>query len=191
MEPTVEWDVVVVGGINTDYLIRGHALPGPGMSLSGSAFLQAPGGKGANAAVSATRLGARTALIGRVGHDSRGRDLVDHLTAAAVHSVHVSLGGDAPTGAAVIQVNVQGQKQILAALGANLLLTVAEVDAAAATIRASRVLVAQLEAPVECVDAAVRIAAEAGVRVVFDPAPPVPLPAEWMSFARTGPRSKR
>jgi sugar/nucleoside kinase (ribokinase family) len=63
VEPTVEWDVVVVGGINTDYLIRAQALPGAGMSLGGDMFLEAPGGKGANAAVAAARLGARTALV--------------------------------------------------------------------------------------------------------------------------------
>jgi ribokinase len=181
MEPVVEWDVVVVGGINTDYLIRGRELPGPGMSLNGSAFLEAPGGKGANAAVAAARLGARTAIVGRVGRDIRGRALLGHVTGAGVHSVHVSLDDDAPTGAAVIQVDEQGQKQILAALGANLLLTVADVEAAAETIRASRVLVAQLEVPVECVSATVRIAAGAQVRIVFDPAPPVPLPDDLLA----------
>jgi ribokinase len=181
MEPVVEWDVVVIGGINTDYLIRGRPLPGPGMSLSGGTFLGAPGGKGANAAVAAARLGARTAILGRVGHDSRGGVLLDRLTADGVHSVHVNLDRDAPTGAAVIQVAHTGQKQILAALGANLRMTAADVDAAADTIRASRVLVAQLEVPVECVSAAIRIAADAGVRVVFDPAPPVSLPDDLLA----------
>ena len=77
MEPILEWDVVVLGGLNTDYLIRGPQLPGPGMSLEGDVFLEAPGGKGANAAVAAARLGARTAIIGRVGNDPRGRALVE------------------------------------------------------------------------------------------------------------------
>jgi ribokinase len=111
----------------------------------------------------------------------RGRALLDHLTRLGVHSVHVSLDGNASTGAAVIQVDEEGQKQILAALGANLLMKVADVEAAAETIRVSRVLVAQLEVPVECVNAAIRIAAEAGVRVVFDPAPPVPLPDDLLA----------
>jgi len=176
VESIVEWDVVVVGGINADYLIRGQALPGPGMSLGGDMFLAAPGGKGANAAVAAARLGARRALVGRVGSDARGRTLIARLTAESVHAVHVSLDQGAPTGAAVIQVDDNGQKQILAALGANLRLTVADVEATADTIRASHVLVAQLEVPVECVSAAARIANEAGVRIVLDPAPPRPLP---------------
>jgi ribokinase len=172
MEPALEWDVVVLGGINTDCLIRGRRLPGPGMSVSGDVFREAPGGKGANAAVAAARLGARTAIIGRVGHDKRGTGLLDHLTRGGVHAVHVSVDDHAPTGAAVIQVDQQGQKQTLAALGANLHLTAADVQAAADMIRASRVLLAQLEVRVECVTAAARIARAAGVRVILDPAPP-------------------
>jgi ribokinase len=182
MEPVLEWDVVVIGGINTDYLIRGRELPGPGMSLNGRVFLEAPGGKGANAAVAASRLGARPAIIGHVGHDQRGKTLIEHLTRAGVHAVHVTLDDDAaPTGAAVIQVDGNGQKQILAALGANLHLQVADVETAADTIRSSRVLVAQLEVPVECVSAAIRIASQAGVRVVFDPAPPASLPDDLLA----------
>jgi ribokinase len=150
------------------------------MSLNGGMFLEAPGGKGANAAVAAARLGARTALIGRVGDDVRGRALLDGLTLEGVHAVHVSVDDGAPTGAAVIQVDEQGQKQILAALGANLHLSVADIDAAADTIRASRTLVTQLEVPLECVSAAVRIAMDGGVRVVFDPAPPRPLPDDLL-----------
>jgi len=176
MEPLVEWDVVVIGGINSDYLIRGRRLPGPSMSLDGEQFLEAPGGKAGNAAVAAARLGARSAIVGCVGPDERGRLLVDGLTAEGVHVVRVSFEAHAPTGAAVIQVDGSGQKQILAALGANLQLTTRDVEAAADLIRSSRVLVAQLEVPVECVAAAIRIASDAGVRVVLDPAPPRTLP---------------
>jgi ribokinase len=182
METVVAWDVVVVGGINTDYLVRGERLPGPGMSLDGEQFLEAPGGKGANAAVAAARLGARTAIVGCVGHDERGRALIDHLTAEGVQVVRVIFHlGAAPTGVAVIQVDANGQEQILAALGANLQLRVDDIDAAADMIRSSRVLVAQLEVPVECVGAAIRLASEAGVRVVFDPAPPRSLPGDLIS----------
>jgi ribokinase len=180
MEPVLDWDVVVVGGINTDYLVRGPQLPGPGMALDGDVFLEAPGGKGGNAAVAAARLGARTALVGRVGNDARGRALIKRFTNEGVHAVHVDLDNAAPTGATVIQVDHGGQKQILAALGANRQLTVADVQAAADAIRVSRVLVAQLEVPVECVSAAMRIAKDAGARIVFDPAPPRSLPDDLM-----------
>jgi ribokinase len=175
VEPILEWDVVVLGGINTDYLIRGPQLPRPGISLNGEMFLESPGGKGANAAVAAARLGARTAIIGRVGDDERGRALIVGLTREGVHAVHVGVDDSAPTGAAVIQVDRHGQKQILAALGANLRLTPAHIEAAAATIRSSRVVVMQLEVPLECVETAARIASDARARIVLDPAPPRPL----------------
>jgi hypothetical protein len=168
VESIVEWDVVVVGGINSDYLVRGRELPAPGSSLDGDVFLAAPGGKGANAAVAASRLGARTAIIGRVGHDERGRALLDSLVEEGVHATRVDIDDEAVTGAAVIQVDESGQKQILAALGANLRLGVEHIEAAAGLIRASRVLLMQLEVPTECVAAAARIARDARVRIVLD-----------------------
>ena len=72
-----DWDVVVVGGINTDYLIRGEKLPAPGQTLEGEVLHQGPGGKGANQAVAAARLGARVAIIGRVGAGKRGQAMID------------------------------------------------------------------------------------------------------------------
>jgi len=180
--PVVEWDVVVVGGINSDYVVRGRELPRPGSSLDGHTFLAAPGGKGANAAVAAARLGARTAIIGRVGHDERGRASLDSLVEEGVHAVRVGIDEQAATGAAVIQVDESGQKQIFAALGANLRLRVEHIDAAANLIRSSRVLLMQLEVPVECVVAAARLARAAGVRIVLDPAPPRPLPDDLISI---------
>jgi ribokinase len=171
-----EFDVVVLGGINTDFVVRGRELPAPGASRDGLAFLQGPGGKGANAAVAAIRLGARTAIIGRVGDDDRGRMLLAGLTDQGVDVTCVTSDQQAPTGAAVIQVDASGQKQIMAALGANLQLTLEDVDRAATIIRSSRVLLMQLEVPVECVAAAARIAKSAAVQIVLDPAPPRPLP---------------
>jgi ribokinase len=176
MESVLEWDVVVLGGINTDFLVQGPQLPGPGTSLDGFEFLSACGGKGANAAVAAARLGARTAIIGRVGDDERGRTLLACLVDEGVYAGRVSVDTEASTGAAVIQVDQSGQKQILAALGANLRLTVEDIRAAVGLIQATRVLLMQLEVPVECVVAAAQLAHEAGVRIVLDPAPPRTLP---------------
>jgi ribokinase len=172
VEPVIEWDVVVVGGINNDYVVRGHDLPRPGMSLDGDVFLDGPGGKGANAAVAAARLGARTAIIGCVGNDGRGRAHIAALANEGVHVVHISVDPRFPTGAAVIHVDSRGKKQILAALAANLRLRVEAVEAARDTIQSSRVLLMQLEVPVDCVAAAARLGHDAGVRIVLDPAPP-------------------
>jgi ribokinase len=177
-----EFDVVVLGGINTDFVVRGRELPGPGDSRDGLAFLQGPGGKGANAAVAATRLGARAAIIGRVGDDGRGRMLLAGLADQGVNVACVTVDKESPTGAAVIQVDASGQKQILAALGANLTLTVENIDAAAKIIRSSRVLLMQLEVPVQCVAAAARIAKSAAVRIMLDPAPPRALPDDLVTM---------
>jgi ribokinase len=177
-----EFDVVVLGGINSDFVVRGRELPGPGASRDGLAFLQGPGGKGANAAVTATRLGARAAIIGRVGDDSRGRMLLAGLADQGVNVAGVTVDKESPTGAAVIQVDASGQKQILAALGANLTLTVENIDAAAKIIRSSRVLLMQLEVPVECLAAAARMAKSAAVRIMLDPAPPRALPDDLVTM---------
>src|SRR2546421_2783543 len=177
-----EFDVVVLGGINTDFVVRGRELPGPGASRDGLAFLQGPGGKGANAAVAAARLGARVAIIGRVGDDDRGRLLLAGLADQGVNVACVTIDEERPTGAAVIQVDASGQKQILAALGANLQLTVEDIDAAEKIIRSSRVLLMQLEVPIECVATAARIADSAAMRVMIDPAPPRPLPDELITM---------
>ena len=167
VEPTVRWDVVVVGGINSDYVIRARELPRPGTSLDGDIFLASPGGKGANAAVAAARLGARTALIDCVGSDNRGRGHIETLAGEGVDVVHISVDARSPTGAAVIHVDGRGQKQILAALGANTRLSVEAVHAAGEVIRSSRVLLMQLEVPVDSIRAAARLAHDAGVRIVL------------------------
>ena len=181
MEPVTEWDVVVLGGANTDYLVRGSALPASGATLNGSEFLEAPGGQGANQAVAAARLGARTALVASVGRDHRGSSLIAAVANEGVHVSCVILHNDAQTGAAVIQVDERGRKQSLVAPGANRLMRVQDVHAARETITSSRILLTQLDVPIECVLAAARIARDARTRIMLDPAPAAPLPDELVA----------
>jgi ribokinase len=148
--------------------------------VQGSEFQEAPGGKGANQAVAASRLGARVALVARVGADARGDAIVERLESESVDVRFVLRNADAPTGVAVIQVDEHGEKQILTSPGANLRLSDGDVLGAAAAIRAARVVLAQLETPLEAVTAAARLAREAGARFVLDPAPPTPLPDELL-----------
>jgi len=122
--------VVVVGGVNTDYLVKGERLPQPGETLQGEVFQEALGGKGANQAVAAVRLGCRAGLIARVGGDQRGGRMLDQLAAEGVDVSRVRRDPDAPTGAALIFVDHSGEKQILTALGANRRLTEEDVEAA-------------------------------------------------------------
>ena len=179
---TPRFDLVVVGGINTDFAVRGPALPTPGTSVDGDDFVAGPGGKGGNAAVAATRLGARTAIVGRVGNDGRGRALLDALMREGVDVSAVGVDPAASTGAAVIQVDRTGEKQTFASLGANMTLRVAQIDAATALIRGCRVVVMQFEVPVECVLAAARLAHAAGAQIVLDPAPPRAVPDELIGL---------
>src|SRR4051812_32912036 len=113
------WDVVVVGSANTDYTVRGRHLPKPGETVVGEQFQIGQGGKGANQAVAAARLGARVAFIARVGSDERGDVMLKQLHDEGVDIQHVTRDSDTPTGAAVIQVEQSGEKQIFMAPNAN------------------------------------------------------------------------
>src|SRR5262245_32263723 len=116
-------NIVVVGAMNSDFLAKGERFPKPGETVSGIAFLSAPGGKGANQAVAAARLGARAALISCVGKDARGKQLCKQVAAEGVDVHHVHEAADAETGAALVMINASGEKEILALPGANALIS--------------------------------------------------------------------
>jgi len=180
MTRNMGWDVVVVGSANTDFLIRGPKLPTPGETAEGEDYHEGAGGKGANQAVAAARLGARTAFVARLGRDRRGEELEDRLKAEGVDVRNVAHDANTPTGAAVIMVDRNGEKAIMVAPGANGRMSAADVDAAAGMIQSARVVLCQLEIPLETVLTACRLARAAGARVVLDPAPARPLPDELL-----------
>jgi ribokinase len=164
-------DVLVVGGANTDYLVRGKRLPRAGETVEGERFLEAAGGKGANQAVAAARLGANVAFVARVGNDARGHALVDALRAEDVDTSLVTFDDHAETGVALVAVDEHGEKQIMTAPGANGRLTSDDVHAAAVQIANAGVVLVQLEVALDAVDAAIRLGRAAGAKVVLDPAP--------------------
>jgi len=172
------FDVVVLGGSNTDYIIRGDHLPLPGQTVQGDSFQSHPGGKGANQAVAAARLGARVALIARIGGDQRGQDLLERLREEDIDVSHVTIDKKYPTGAAIIAIDKSGEKQISAAPGANATMATRQVRAAAELIRSAKVLLMQFESPMKCVCLAARIARKHGVQIVLDPAPAQRVPKE-------------
>jgi ribokinase len=180
MERGDGWDVVVVGGVNTDYLARGPTLPTPGTGVEGDVFDVGPGGKGATQAVAAARLGARVALVARVGADDQGEALLSHMKREGVDTRYVVCDPQAPTGVALLQVDERGTKQSLSVPGANRHLTAADVQAAAAALSATKVVLSQLEVPLEAVVAGIRLGRAAGARILLDPAPPRPLPDELL-----------
>ncbi|MBT2675513.1 ribokinase [Streptomyces sp. ISL-14] len=174
-----DYDLLVVGSANADLVIGVERRPGAGETVLGSDLAVHPGGKGANQAVAAARLGARTALLARVGDDAHGRLLLDSQRAAGVDTVGVLVGG-APTGVALITVDPSGDNSIVVSPGANGRLTPQDVQAAASLFQASRVVSAQLEIPLETVVEAVRNLADDS-RFVLNPSPPRPLPAEVLA----------
>jgi ribokinase len=176
------FDVVVVGGANMDYLAKGRTLPAPGSTVEGFAFQEAPGGKGANQAVAAARLGARVAFVGGVGSDARGLAIAKRLADEGVDTRALKQNGAAETGVALVMVDDKGEKQILTAPGANKMMSPADVEEACSLIANAKVLLVQLELPLETVAAAIHYARAAGAHVVLDPAPPVPLSEELLSY---------
>ncbi|GGV73352.1 MULTISPECIES: ribokinase [Streptomyces] len=173
-----DYDLLVVGSANADLVIGVERRPAAGETVLGSDLAVHPGGKGANQAVAAARLGARTALLARVGDDAHGRLLLDSQRTAGVDTTGVLTGG-APTGVALITVDPSGDNSIVVSPGANARLTPEDVRAAAGLLTRARVVSAQLEVPLETVVEAVRQLAP-GSRFVLNPSPPRPLPQELL-----------
>ncbi|MER6529901.1 ribokinase [Streptomyces sp. NPDC001508] len=174
-----DYDLLVVGSANADLVISVERRPDAGETVLGSDLAVHPGGKGGNQAVAAARLGARTALLARVGDDAYGRLLLDSQRAAGVDTVGVLVGG-APTGVALITVDPSGDNSIVVSLGANGRLAPTDVRAAGSLFHASRVVSTQLEIPLETVVEVVRNLAPES-RFVLNPSPPRPLPQEVLA----------
>jgi ribokinase len=170
--------IVVVGSSNTDMVVSAPALPRPGETVHGSQFHTIPGGKGANQAVAAARLGAETAMVGRVGDDDFGRHLRQTLADNGVALAHLTTDRDHRNGVALIIVQESGENSIVVASGANAAVSPQDVEAARPVIEAADVLLLQLEVPLETVAAAIGIARRAGVTAILDAGPACPLPDE-------------
>lgn len=174
--------VCVVGSANMDLTFRTSRLPRPGETLAGRSFQTGFGGKGANQAVMAARLGAQVHLIARVGRDAFGEQTVRHLREQGIDIAHIERDAEQPTGVAAIAVDDTGQNCILLVAGANGRLSPQDVRAAAAVIESAGVLLAQLEVPSAATLEAFRIARAASVRTILNPAPAAPLPAELLAL---------
>ncbi|MEU2777121.1 ribokinase [Streptomyces sp. NPDC007162] len=176
---TKVYDVVVVGSANADLVVGVERRPAAGETVLGSNLATHAGGKGANQAIAAARLGAGVALVSRVGDDSHGRFLLDTQKAAGVDTDAVRVGG-APTGVALIMVGPQGDNSIVVSPGANALLSPADVRASQDLLYTARVVSLQLEIPLDTVAEAVA-AVGPRTRVVLNPSPPAALPAQILA----------
>jgi ribokinase len=173
--------VVVVGSSNTDMVLRVPHVPRPGETLLGGEFSTAPGGKGANQAVAAARAGGRVAFVARLGRDLLGDAALAGLQKEGLVLSHVVRDVSRPSGVALIFVGADGENSIGVAGGANQRLSVDDIGRARGLIAKARVLLLQLETPLDTVEAAARIAREAGVTVILNPAPACPLSDSLLS----------
>jgi ribokinase len=164
-------NVCVVGAANLDLISYVPRLPRLGETLHGTRFQMGYGGKGANQAVMAAKLGAAVTMICKLGRDAFGEGTLENFRNHGVDTSHVTFTGDAFSGVAPIAVDPEGRNAIIIVTGANDLLSVADLEDAHTTISRAGVVVAQLEIPVELTLAALRMARELGVRTIFNPAP--------------------
>ncbi len=162
--------ITVVGSLNIDFVVQVEKLPRPGETVLGGGFATVPGGKGANQACAAAKLGGRVRMVGRVGDDVLGRELRDSLSASGVDTTAVLATEGTPSGVALICVEAGGQNQIVVASGANGLLTPADVAHALGGATGGLLLL-QLESPLETIEKAVTLGKERGLTVLLDPAP--------------------
>ena len=170
--------ICVLGSINMDLMIQTTKLPLPGETVMAQTKVENPGGKGANQAVAAARMGAEVTMVGCVGDDSFADQLIENLENENVNTTHVTRRVDTTSGVAIVMVESSGENAILVVPGANGLVSPVEVEQAKHAICNSDLLLMQLEVPPEMVIAAAQIAREAGVPVILDPAPaPVNLSA--------------
>ena len=174
--------VTVVGSLNMDLVARAPRIPMPGETIIGGGFRTVPGGKGANQAVAAARLGAHVSMVGRVGRDAFARSLLEAIIAAGVDHAFVSQDPQAATGIALIVVDDSGENSIVVAPGANMCLSPADVAAAERAIAAADVCLLQLEIPLESVTRAAEVAQAHGVTVILNPAPARLMPAALLSL---------
>jgi ribokinase len=181
-------DVLVVGSVNIDLVVQVASLPAPGQTVIGGTFSRHPGGKGANQAVAAARMGATVTFVGAVGDDELGASALRDLEAAGVDVSRCLTLGGVPTGVALVIVGAVGENLIAVASGANAALTgplVEETLASwqpAASLAGPGVLLATFEVPDDAVVAAALVARQRGMQVVINPAPARALPASLVEL---------
>ena len=174
--------VVVLGGINMDLVTISARFPRPGETIVGSRFLTYPGGKGANQAVAAARMGAATAMVGRVGDDVFGPQLIETLRDSGIKVDGIAVAQDTTSGIAVINIDESAQNQIIQILGANDTCGDAEaVRVGQALVNASTLLL-QLEVSVDLSLKVAKEAFEQGKTVILDPGPVRHIPSEFFAY---------
>lgn len=170
--------ILVVGSSNTDMVIKTNHFPAPGETILGGKFLMNAGGKGANQAVAAARLGGSVTFVGKIGDDIFGKQAVRQLKEEGINVDFVAVDAENPSGVALITVDQNGENSIVVASGANGTLVPADFDKATAELNESEFVLMQLEIPIPTVEYIARIAARQQKKVILNPAPATALSNE-------------
>jgi ribokinase len=168
--------ILVFGSINMDLTTYSEKLPQPGETLHGTSYITVPGGKGLNQAVACTRMGAELAMVGRVGDDSFGKEVLDLIAKENIDISQITIDKEAGTGLATINVDKNAENVIIVIPGANHTLDSSDVDRAEKLLGDTDILMLQLEVSLKPTYEIARIAKDKGVKVVFDPAPARSIP---------------
>lgn len=170
--------IIVVGSSNTDMVIKAPKFPVPGETLLGGTFFMFPGGKGANQAVSAARLGGHVNFIARVGSDIFGDQALQQFKKEGIKTEYIISDPKNPSGVALITLDAKGENTIVVAQGANGALTPEDVNKAEKEFENAGIILMQLETPLETIRSAVALASRFGKKVILNPAPAQPLPED-------------
>lgn len=162
--------IFVVGSANTDMVVKASKLPGPGETILGGTFFMNAGGKGANQAVAAARLGGNVTLVAKVGNDIFGKQTIEGLQKENINTDYIFVDGEAPSGTALITVNDEGENCIVVAPGANANLLPADISTVK-NIKDAEIILMQLEIPMETIVAIAKNAKANHQRVILNPAP--------------------
>ena len=167
--------IYVIGSSNTDMVVKTNKLPKPGETVIGGTFLMNPGGKGANQAVAAARLGGTVSFIAKVGDDIFGKQAVEQFQKENIDTTFLSAENDTPSGVALISVDSKGENSIVVAPGANHCLNPEDIEKMLRSISPAAILLLQLEIPLETVIFVVKRCHALGLRIILNPAPAQPL----------------
>lgn len=163
--------IFVIGSSNTDMVVKSHKLPAPGETIIGGTFLMNPGGKGANQAVAAAKLGAAVTFVSKTGNDIFGKQAVQGFQREGINIDYIFTDLENPSGVALILVDAKGENSIAVASGANGNLQIAEVEKAIGQIMPNDTVLLQLEIPIPTVEFAIKKCFERGAKVILNPAP--------------------
>lgn len=174
--------ICVLGSLNMDIVLKVERMVKSGETILAKGFDKIPGGKGANQAVAARRLGANVYMVGKVGNDDNGQKLVEALKNDNVNLEYLYTDEKEPTGMAIIPVDDEGNNSIIVVSGSNMTITSEDIKKSEKAIVNSKVLITQFETPVEGSIEAFKMAKEKGVITILNPAPARKVPEELLKY---------